>query len=862
MTPTPVSDNQSNGTHSYSATTLRLVAACFFLSGATGLIYEVLWARMLGLVFGATTLAVSTVLAAFMGGLALGSALAGRSGAKVERPVRAYGLLEIGIALYALAVPLLFRLVDNLYAVIWQHFHPGFFTFSLWRFLLSCLMLLVPTTLMGATLPLLSAALLRAPEQTSTSITKLYTRNLAGAICGSIAAGFVLLPILGVRATIYTAALINILIGFATILADRRTETAFTGTAGVAGSPADVFLSAGVLGSPASSDESTQGAIDSDNPGDVALYESGRDARGLSENVEAAQSDNNLSDAKFWLFCAFISGFVTISTQVAWTRMLTMIIGSSTYAFSIAVALFLLGLSAGAYLVARGKFAAQLREAVLKVEIATAVSLFLSLLMVNKIPELLVNTGLRLNIASWGGLLTLQIFSAALLILLPAFLMGMVMPLVLVWAGTNSENLSVQLVGRSYAINTIGAIVGAFGAGFVLIPKFGTRFTILFAASLSIVLGGLAYEPAVGAKDRDLQRAVAAGLTMALIILLFVMAPRMNLADLSVGAYDSLVRVIAKSRGGVDDGSVQQRGPQIHELLMYEEGPTSTVSVRKDWDITSMAINGRTNASDREDMPTQVMLGQMPLLLAPSLKNALVVGYATGVTAGAILQSPIESVECVELEPATVNGSRFFEHVNNHPLNDLRLHLIIDDARTYLRVTPTRYDMIVSEPSHPWVPGVANLFTREFFQLGGDRLNDNGIFVQWLQIYQLSTNSLRSVLATFHETFPHVLVFRVEGAWKGKDLLLVGSRTPLTLDHIKDRIGDARIAAELARVNIKSEADVRAWYVCDETQLGPAVAGAVINTDDNMHIETTVPREAFRPLLEANAAWIESLSGK
>src|SRR4030095_12393227 len=157
--------------NSYSPNTFKLVAACFFLSGATGLIYEVLWARMLGLVFGATTLAVSTVLAAFMGGVALGSAWSGRLGAKVKHPVRAYGLLEIGIALYALAVPLLFSLVDNLYAIIWQQFHPSFFVFSIWRFLLSCLMLLVPTTLMGATLLLLSAALLRAAGPTSHFVT-------------------------------------------------------------------------------------------------------------------------------------------------------------------------------------------------------------------------------------------------------------------------------------------------------------------------------------------------------------------------------------------------------------------------------------------------------------------------------------------------------------------------------------------------------------------------------------------------------------------------------------------------------------------------------------------------------------------
>src|SRR6267378_6749999 len=170
----------------YSRSTIVLIGVCFILSGATGLIYEVLWARMLGLVFGATTLAVSTVLAAFMGGLALGSALAGRLGARVKRPVRAYGLLEIGIALYALTVPILFALVDNLNAMLWQHFHPGFVVFSLWRFLLSCLMLLVPTTLMGAALPILAAALLSRHGPTSTSVTKLYTRNLVGAICGCI----------------------------------------------------------------------------------------------------------------------------------------------------------------------------------------------------------------------------------------------------------------------------------------------------------------------------------------------------------------------------------------------------------------------------------------------------------------------------------------------------------------------------------------------------------------------------------------------------------------------------------------------------------------------------------------------------
>jgi spermidine synthase len=167
-----------------------------------------------------------------------------------------------------------------------------------------------------------------------------------------------------------------------------------------------------------------------------------------------------------------------------------------------------------------------------------------------------------------------------------------------------------------------------------------------------------------------------------------------------------------------------------------------------------MAINGRTNASDSiYDMPTQVMLGQLPLLIAPKIDHGLIIGYATGVTVGAMLQSPVQSVTCVELEPGTIAGSEFFKHINNRPLDDPRTKMIIDDARTFLRVTPNRYDMIVSEPSHPWVPGVANLFTKSFLSSGDARLNDDGIWVQWVQIYQLSTESLRSVLATYHKCF-------------------------------------------------------------------------------------------------------------
>lgn len=822
----------------YSLKTARLVGLCFIFSGATGLIFEVLWARMLGLVFGATTLAVSTVLAAFMGGLALGSTVAGRIGARLMRPLRTYGLIEIAIAIYALLVPVLFRLVDYAYAFIWQQMHPGFYIFSLWRFMLSGAILLVPTSLMGATLPVLAAVLLRAPRFKSTSVGRIYTCNLGGAIIGTIAAGFFLLPAIGLRMTIYVAATLNVLIGIVAVLLD-----------GIAVSSSDSTSVAEKVDAN-SVDRSTRRAADS--------AAAGTDLSGAATTAEANRPGNNQS-ASFWQFCAFVSGFVTISTQVAWTRVLTMVIGSSTYAFTLVVALFLSGLSLGAYEISRKDRAQTLQRAIFKVEIATALSLFISIWIVNRTPALLVTAGLRLNVATWGGLLVLQIICAALLILLPAFLMGAVMPLVLAWAGRIQSEFAVRLVGRSYAVNTIGAIAGAFCAGFILIPKAGTRITILVAAALCLMVAGFALPALSVLKDRDLGRAVSAGATVVLIVLLFLAAPPLNLAELSIGAYDSLIRVLAKAREGANDNEeTQKAGEATHQLLLYEEGPTSTVSVRRDWGVTSLAINGRTNASDR-DMPTQIMLAQLPLLLAPSIKSGLLVGFASGVSAGAILQSPIESVTCVELEPATVVASHFFEHVNERPLNDPRLRLVIDDARTYLRVNPARYDIIMSEPSHPWVPGVANLFTKEFFDLGRARLNDDGVFVQWLQVYQLSTDSLRSVLATYQEVFPHVMVFRVGGTAKGKDLILVGSQSVLTLNRIAERMGDQRVRAELSRLEMKTENDVRAWYVCDETRLAPAVTGALINTDDNMHVETRAPREAFLPLMQANMAWIENL---
>ena len=796
----------------------RLASICFFFSGATALIYEVLWARMLGLVFGATTIAVSAVLAAFMGGLATGSAIGGSLAGRLRKPMHMYALIEIGIGLYAVTVPWLFQGIDLIYASIWERFHPGFYGFALSRFTLAMLVLFVPTALMGATLPILVATIHNAGESRASSIAKLYSLNLAGAIVGTIAAGFLLLPNFGVRLTIWIAATGNLLIGVVVLVARPLIVP---------------HAEKSMLPAPA-----------------------------VSHQPQLA------SGAAFWFLCAFVSGLVTISMQVVWSRLLSMIIGSSTYAFTIVLALFLIGLALGAWLVSIRSTVdlTSLRRGILMVQLLTALTLFLSMRLTNLIPSLLVDTGLRLRINSWPGLLALQIAAAMLLILLPAVLMGMIMPLVLTWAGNVSESSGLQKsssprrVGQSYALNTVGAIAGAITTAFVLIPQTSTRFTVFCMTALCVMLAGIAYEPRHSQRDRALTRSLMIGASVLLIVITLFVWPRLNLNALSSGAYDSFVRVLAGSRRLPENQATDL--PSDHQLLMFQEGRTATVSVRKDWEITSIAINGRTNASDVDDMPTQVMLGQLGMLIAPRREKILVVGFATGVTAGSVLQSEAGSVECVEIEPAAVTSSRYFEHVNNQPLSDPRLRVVLDDVRTVLRVNPARYDLIISEPSHPWVPGVANLFTREFFTLGRERLRDDGMFVQWLQIYQLSTESIRSVLATFADVYPHVAIFRIQGAAKGKDLVLLGSRVPIDLNRIDERMKDPRTIADLSRVELKTAGDVRAWFVCNEAQLKPAVAGAVMNTDDNMHVETTAPREAFRATMQENAAWIENLKSR
>jgi spermidine synthase len=384
-------------------------------------------------------------------------------------------------------------------------------------------------------------------------------------------------------------------------------------------------------------------------------------------------------------------------------------------------------------------------------------------------------------------------------------------------------------VGRTYAVNTVGAIAGAVLAGFLLVPRFGTQRTLTALAITTAAMGVVlalrhprpAWLPPV---------AIAAA---AAAVVGGIACPPWNVRDMNVGV----------SEPGREGAAVlRQTGIDV---VYQREGATASVVVFH-WpdadpalDIRGLIINGRANASDSAtDLGTQVILAQLPLLLAPRVERALVVGWGSGVTVGSATQSPAGRIAAVEIEPAVVEASRQFAHVNHDPLADPRVELREEDARHALLVSPDVYDVIVSEPSHPWVAGVANLFTRDFYRLAARRLEEDGIFAQWLQTYQISWDAYRSLLASFQSVFPEVLVFRSPSLESG-DSILIGSRRPLWLDLVdmERRWQDARVRAELARVGLDRVEDLLALAYLGPAEVRDLVRGARLNTDDNMYVE-------------------------
>jgi len=788
---------------------LWVILLCFFASGMSGLVYQVIWVRELVLVFGATTFAVSTVLTAFMGGLALGSYYFGRRSETVARPLRLYGLLEIGIGAYGLAVPLIFATLPLVYHSLLGRLQLPFFSLSIVRFVFATLVLIVPTALMGATLPVLASFYSRDAARIGFRVGSLYALNTFGAVLGAGATGFVLIPTLGMNTTTATAASINILLGLVALGISRKAEAA------PAIHPAAVDLA------------------DDPPPHKIARSKVSGD-RGIGPRQVTV------------VVAGFaVSGFVALAYEVIWSRVLALIIGSSVYAFSIMLTTFLIGLAAGATLASR--LADRVRRPVLMfgvIEAAVGVTSLMGAYLFNDLPYVFVQLYRWVDSTSFGLLLFARFLIAAFVMIIPTFLLGALFPLVvrIVSSGKQARTTG-RTVGDAYAANTVGAIAGSFASGFVLIPWIGLLGSMRLCVALNFAVAGVAFVVSRDPlrKQRRRPRSHAAATTGVAVSALFIIAvvliePPWDPEVMSSAVYRYAPSLTDKSRQDLFDFLKRGQG----ETLFYKEGITATVAVQRQSGGRVLKVNGKPEASTAGDMPTQILIGALPLLVRDRTDDVLLIGLGSGVTLGSVEQFPVKRVTCVELEPAVIEASRQFEDVNNRPLDDPRLKMVSNDGRNFIYTTDQKFDVIVSEPSNPWVTGVANLFTLEYFKRGADRLKEDGLFSQWLQIYEMAPEDVRTLIATFRAAFPQVYLFRgAEG-----DLMLLGSKSErrLNLSVLQSHFDQPRPGADLKRINTTRPSDIVSRFYLGPEEVTALSAGARLNTDDNALIEFNAPR--------------------
>lgn len=800
----------------------RLLFFLFFLSGFSALIYEVVWARQLSLIFGTTAFAISSILAVFFSGLALGSYLFGklvdvksriqangeRMIANVRRPLLIYGLLELGIGVYAAATPWIFNLIEGLQVSFWQRFEPTYFGFNLFTFLLSATGLIIPTTLMGGTLPVLSKFWVRNEEEVGSGVGFLYFINTAGATVGAFLAGFVLITVLGVNGSIWTAALINLLVG-----------------------------------------------------GIVLFYANKMRMEIAPINANISKNSQNLNSHQISILLAFaLMGFAALSLEVFWTRVLILFYGGSVYAFTTVLVTFLLGIalgsSIGAWVIKRWEHANIMRMEIVRMNANEQVlrwfavgTIILGLFVVASLPlfervPFWLLTILKDARGSFGAVAFWQFILSFLIMFIPTLLMGALFPLGVKIYTQELSGLG-RSVGRLYAANTLGGIGGALAAGFVFVPVIGTQKGIWLAAVLYLFVGWMIFNLITTAKKAK----VLISCFIVLLILIGYSLPSWNKHFLVSGPF-------ANWRFFVWDTQEQaEKRMQASELLFYKEGIEGVVAVKKSGEQIFLRINGKTDAATGLDMDTQILSGQLPMLLHPNPEDVLVIGLGSGITLGSVEQHPLKTVEAVEIEPAVVEAAKYFAEANYQALEDSRLKMIIGDGRHFLLATQKKYDVITSEPSNVWLSGNSKLFTKEYFELAKARLKKGGIFAHWIQLYNLQTEDLKIAIKTFQAVFPYTTVWDNLSSY---DLLLIGSEEPLEFDltQLEKKFREEKVKNDLARIFIENPEQFLSYLALDSHGVEKFVEGARENTDNQPILEFSAPKTLYQATTSKN---IESL---
>ncbi|MBT8493505.1 MAG: fused MFS/spermidine synthase, partial [Deltaproteobacteria bacterium] len=750
-----------------------------------------------------------TVLATFMAGLALGSWLGGRLADRLPRepgagtwrrlvttPIFYYAGCEALVGAFALLVPALVGAYRPLNATLWAHLGDSPVLLATARFGLTAVVLMIPTTAMGATLPLLGRQVTRSGkdfEALSRRLGILYAANTAGAVLGAASAGFLFIPLLGAHSTNLLAA------------------------ASAAGLATAIVLALVVRGN---------------RPRKATLDEQ---AEALEEPADSIPAPST-AHRRLALIAYAVSGATAMALEVLWSRALAVVIGSSVYSFTLILVVFLVGLSVGSAAFARRAQRTRDPFGLLAwIFAATGLAIVLTHLVIDDLPTMflaLVEGGTM----SPGSILSVHSILAGLVILPAAIGLGAVMP-VAMRAYVGGVDAVGRDVGRAYASNTVGAILGSLLGGILIMPVLGIERGVLLCALIYALCAAALAQPApVG------RRRLVSGLAIA-IALGCLVAPGWNRSDFTAGLFRTHLARHYLSEGGLFERNV----------VYYADGIATTVSVERSESQWTLKNNGKTEASNKTDMPTQILVGLLPVMLHPGdIKDVFVVGYGSGVTIGGITQSPsVKRVDVVELEPRVLEAAdRYFSDFNNRPQDDPKVHRYIGDGRDVLLARRRTYDVIVSEPSNPWMAGVSSLFTREFYAFAKEHLATGGVFCQWAQLYELGPRNVKMIYATFSEAFPYVYAFTPGDATS--DTILIGTLEPLEidLDRLAAKMRDPVLRAELIRAEVDLPEQLIASFFLGPEDIASFTAGADINTDDNARLEFAAPLD----LLSENRA--------
>jgi spermidine synthase len=767
------------------------VALLLFGSGACALVYQIVWLRELRLVFGASTAATSTVLGIFMGGLGLGGAILGRRVDLKAKPLDFYSKLEFSIAVIAAITPFLIAGARLAYLATGGLPTLGLVGATLLRLLLSTVVLGVATFLMGGTLPAAVRSVETDQDIARRNLAVLYGANTLGAVFGAFASTFWMLELFGTRNTLWFACAVNALIALKAREMSRSMPS--------------------LESSPNTEPEAT-GAPDT----------------GYSV------------PATFVYIAAGIVGFAFLLMELVWYRMLASILGGTTYTFGLILVVALLGIGVGGAMYAIGRGA--IRPTVTLFTVTCALEALLIGLPFAFGDGIAVFAGLMrvLVVLGFPSLVLGWIVVAAIVIFPAALVAGYQFPLLIGLLGSGRTDVG-RHVGTAYAWNTAGAIAGSIVGGFVLLPSLTAPGCWRLVVGLLVILAVGGMVVSLSKERRITALATTAVVCGAAIATIGSEGPTAVWRHSGIGA--GRASVIGMSKNELDAWKNRTR----RTLVLEAEGLEMSVGMTAVNGL-SFIVNGKNDGNARRDASTQVGSGLISAVLHPAPRHALVVGLGTGSTSGWLARIPaIERVDSVELEPAIVEVARMCTAVNADVLDNPKSDILLADGREILLSTDQGYDLIVSEPSNPYRAGIASLYTTEFYRAVADRLRPGGLFTQWLQAYEVDTQTVRTVVSTLGSVFPFVEVWQTNAV----DMMFVCSVTdpgPLRVDRLRRRLSEEPFEEAMSAVWGTHDAEgFLAHFVA-----GPqftreiAVAESRINTDDRMLVEFGFARTVGR----------------